>query len=194
MLHFMYGVENSPSKEPAQESPNERPEEAPEEAPDEASEGSTPRELSHQPPSEPPQEPLGNNSGGQTKPSFEDLFLVPYKEQEQKLISHVWTNAIADYYNVPKLCNLANKEIALLFQTEWSPVKFLEAAKVVSSSTGDKDLHHLFAKLAVEHVEELLDYEDNFVGLMALDEFALQFMKGSADRMAESKVLVEHLF
>lgn len=185
MLRFMYGIQDSPSRESGQASPSEHLAETLEDALEEASEGA-PGEHFYQPPDEPPQDPIGetsrDNFGGHTKPVS--------KGRENKLISHVRTNAIADYYNVPKLCNLANKEIALLFQTEWSPVEFLEASKVVSSSTGDKNLHHMFAKIAAEHVQELLDYADNFAGLLALDGFTLQFMKDSADRIATLKNLL----
>src|SRR2546423_15473800 len=76
------------------------------------------------------------------------------------LLGHVRVNAIADYYDIPQLKELANTKIQHIIETNWSPHGFSEVVKEVFNSTTDRALREIMSLTAVAHIEELLEFED----------------------------------
>ncbi|CAK7220412.1 hypothetical protein SBRCBS47491_004180 [Sporothrix bragantina] len=116
----------------------------------------------------------------QVAPTAED-------DKKNRLVFLVWANAIADSYKVQGLCKLTCDKIKSLLENEWAPEIFLKVAQVVPIATGDMAVHHLFAQVAAEHVEDLAKHENGLSGLLALDGFFTLFLKHSAARVAELK-------
>lgn len=142
-------------------------------------------------PSIPSEEAHGASSSAPLKATFEEPLEKSLQKQKVRLLSLVRVNAIADYYRVTKLRERANCEIKDVLQNQWSATSFIEAARAVASDTGDKELHHIFAQIAAKHVEELFGHGFDLSGLTSLDDFAMQFMKGSAARVTELTALAK---
>ncbi|KAL1911543.1 hypothetical protein Sste5344_002504 [Sporothrix stenoceras] len=91
----------------------------------------------------------------------------------------VQINCIADYYDVRGLRFCTRDEIGRLMQAHTGTSKLLAAANIVSSSTGDTRLHHLFIKHMVLHMKGLMEYTDTeeFQNIIALDCFVPKLME-----------------
>jgi len=96
----------------------------------------------------------------------------------ETLLGHVRVNAVADYYDIPQLKELANTKIRHIIQTNWSPYGFSEVIKEVFNSTTDKELREIMSLTVAAHIEELLEFED-FTELGVIGDFAI----GKADRI-----------
>lgn len=117
----------------------------------------------------------------ETKPSRQSS---PSHEQAlETILGLIGINSVADYYDVLGLRLCTQLEIRCLFLSNWSPVNFLAAAKVVSSSTGDTALHHMFIKLAAMKMGSLLAHSDKFDGITALKDFGPKLMEYTHKRM-----------
>ncbi|RDL31410.1 uncharacterized protein BP5553_09619 [Venustampulla echinocandica] len=94
------------------------------------------------------------------------------------LLGHVQVNAIADYYNVPLLKELANTKIQRILDEDWSPNGFLDAVKGVLHSTSDIELHKIMASTATQHVDELIELDD-FGKALDMSDFAFGIMRNT---------------
>ncbi|KAI1081224.1 hypothetical protein F5B20DRAFT_79395 [Whalleya microplaca] len=104
----------------------------------------------------------------------------------ERLLSHVRVNAIADYYAVTALCQLANSKICEIIQTEWSPIVFTNVVKEALNSTGDDSFYEMMARLAAEHIAELMEI-DTFVKLELPSNFAMGLLQNCSKRLEEAK-------
>lgn len=82
------------------------------------------------------------------------------------MLQHVRVNAIADYYGLTKLVDLANSRLRESCETDWDAQSFLSAAQEVLSHNGDKVIHKTLAIVASENMKDLLKYDrfDDLVG------------------------------
>src|SRR5947207_4863159 len=88
------------------------------------------------------------------------------------LLGHVRVNAVADYYDISQLKELANTEIKHIIETNWSPHGFSEVVKEVFNSTTDRELREIMSLATTAHIEELLQFED-FAELDVMSDFAI---------------------
>lgn len=75
---------------------------------------------------------------------------------------HVRVNAIADYYDIPRLRDLASSMIeGILTRLGFSVNIFLDVLKEATEITGDKGLYRVLGSAAANHLEELV-LNENF--------------------------------
>lgn len=65
-------------------------------------------------------------------------------------------NAIADYYEIQGLVQLANQKIQRAYYTSWDPKTFVDSAKAAINMSGDNSLHNIMALLTAQRLKELL--------------------------------------
>lgn len=65
-------------------------------------------------------------------------------------------NAIADYYEVQGLAQLANRKIQQTYLASWDLNAFVASAKAAVNDSGDKSLHNMMALFAAQNLKELL--------------------------------------
>jgi hypothetical protein len=95
---------------------------------------------------------------------------------EEILLRHVHVNAIADYYDIPPLKELANTKIKHLLETSWSADGFSHVVKEVFNATRDTALHNMVTSAAAAHIEELLELDD-FTALEVMSDFAIGIIR-----------------
>ena len=88
------------------------------------------------------------------------------------LLRNVRVNAIAEYYDIPQLKQLANTKIHHILQTFWSASSFSDIVKEAFNSTSDMALHNIMTLTAAMHIEELLELED-FASLEIMSDFSI---------------------
>lgn len=79
----------------------------------------------------------------------------------ENTMNHVHVNAIADYYDIKALTELAIEKIQAAYGKDWDKQSFLDATEEALAKTGDGSLHEMMAFLAATHIKELLD-DDRF--------------------------------
>ncbi|KAF4968443.1 hypothetical protein FSARC_4137 [Fusarium sarcochroum] len=80
-------------------------------------------------------------------------------ETVEILLSHLRVNAIADYYNIQNLSQLANSKIqAILEETQDADV-FPKVLQEVSTSNRDADLHSIIASATAKCIEQLTELQ-----------------------------------
>ncbi|KAK1245505.1 hypothetical protein MKX08_005134 [Trichoderma sp. CBMAI-0020] len=72
------------------------------------------------------------------------------------LLQHVQVNAIADYYEVHGLAQLANRKIQQTYLTSWDLKSFVASAKAAINDSGDQSLHNMMALYTAQNMKELL--------------------------------------
>ncbi|KAF5855630.1 hypothetical protein ETB97_008865 [Aspergillus alliaceus] len=92
------------------------------------------------------------------------------------LLQHVQVNAIADYYGITQLSDLATSNIRAVLQSQWSTSNFSTVVKETFSTTGDRPLQHMLALTASDHIEELLS-SATFPNLEPLHGFAVSILR-----------------
>jgi hypothetical protein len=75
----------------------------------------------------------------------------------QHVLRHVRTNAIADYYNIPKLAELTRSKIQQAQQDQWDPNAWLDMTKTALPITGDSVFHDTLAQVFAGHASEFFD-------------------------------------
>ncbi|KAM5354579.1 hypothetical protein ACJ41O_001226 [Fusarium nematophilum] len=105
-----------------------------------------------------------------------------WTEVTEALLCHVCMNAIADYYNVPKLTQLANSKIQCTLRDSWKAESFSHAVKEVLSSNGDAVLQEVMASTAVYHIGELVESQ-SFAGLEVMSDFGIRVLRSCALRI-----------
>jgi hypothetical protein len=109
------------------------------------------------------------------------------------LLRHVHVNAIADYYDIPPLKELANTEIKHLLETSWSADGFSHVVKEVFDSTRDTALHNMVTSASAAHIEELLELDD-FTALEVMSDFAVGIIRSTiAERKANEESSLQGL-
>ncbi|WEW59485.1 hypothetical protein PRK78_004959 [Emydomyces testavorans] len=92
------------------------------------------------------------------------------------LIDHVHVNAIADYYDVPGLRELANDNIRAILVGAWSADGFVGVANEVFNCTGDKALRGIIAETITSQICDLV-YQDDFADLKMEGETAVEVIR-----------------
>jgi hypothetical protein len=103
------------------------------------------------------------------------LVMTPTKTTDI-LLRHVRVNAIADYYDIPQLRELANSKIRDILKTNWSADSFSSVVKAVFNSTSDVELRDIMALTATSHMETLIELED-FAALEVMGDFAVKLVR-----------------
>ncbi|KAH8663696.1 BTB/POZ protein [Tricladium varicosporioides] len=119
-------------------------------------------------------EQVSENTGAEYQGSSSLLASTP--TTTEILLCHVHMNAIADYYDIPQLKQLANTKIQPLLENTWSPDNFSDIVREVFNSTSDTALRKIMASTAATHMEELVELED-FATLDAMSEFAISIIR-----------------
>lgn len=81
-------------------------------------------------------------------------------KSESVLLRHIGVHAIADYYNIPQLANLAKTKLQQILVADWPVDSFATALGEAFRSTCDASLHDIFTSTATAHIEELIDQPD----------------------------------
>lgn len=111
----------------------------------------------------------------------------------ERLLGNVRVNAIADYYDVPQLKQLANEKIEGILETSWTAQGFSTIIKEAFKSTSDKELYNIIALAAASHIEELVELED-FAALEVIGDFAISIMrKTTVTHKVQEGLLTERL-
>jgi hypothetical protein len=76
-------------------------------------------------------------------------------ETVEDLLSHLRVNAIADYYNIQNLAQLANSKIRVILEEGQNANMFPRVVQEVSSSNRDPDIRSIIASAAATCIEEL---------------------------------------
>ncbi|PNP38922.1 hypothetical protein TGAMA5MH_09146 [Trichoderma gamsii] len=71
-------------------------------------------------------------------------------------LQHVQVNAIADYYEIQGLAQLANRKIQQAYLTSWDLNAFVASAKAALNDSGDKALQNMMALFAAQKLKDLL--------------------------------------
>ena len=74
----------------------------------------------------------------------------------QRLLRHVRTNTIADYYNIPKLAELTRSKIQQAQLDQWDPNAWLDVTKNALAITGDPAFHDTLAQIFAGHASEFI--------------------------------------
>lgn len=99
---------------------------------------------------------------------------------------HIKVNAIADYYNIPKLKEFANAQIQKILITSWSPDGFATIIEETRNSTGDKALLSILSTSAAVHIEDLLKANENIVP----DNFANDVIRNLSSTIIVAKAML----
>ncbi|KAF9777001.1 hypothetical protein IL306_004736, partial [Fusarium sp. DS 682] len=113
-------------------------------------------------------------------------------EVTEALLCHVRVNAIADYYNVPKLAQLANSKIQSILRDSWLAESFSHVVKEASVSTGDVALHDIITSTAAYHIEELVEFQ-SFADLEVMSEFAIKVLRSCARRIRDIESQLQYI-
>lgn len=111
-----------------------------------------------------------------------------------KTLPHVHVNAIADYYNIPDLKELAKLRIQEVHQRDdWDAKDFIHAAEKAIQLTGDESLHSMMARLVARHMKKLMDYDElgDLVGDFVLDVLRYHAVVVEADIRAQRRDLAQ---
>jgi hypothetical protein len=93
-----------------------------------------------------------------------------------EIMLHVRVNAIADYYDIPQLRQLANTKIQHVLDTAWSADGFSGIIREVFQCNGDMELRKIMASTVAAHIEELIELDD-FVGLDIPSDFVMNIIR-----------------
>ena len=94
------------------------------------------------------------------------------------LLRNIRVNAIADYYDILQLKQLANTKIQHVLETSWPANGFSNIVKEAFNSTSDTALHNIITLTAAARVEELLELED-FASLEFMSDFSIGVMRNT---------------
>ncbi|KAL1895390.1 hypothetical protein Sste5346_005195, partial [Sporothrix stenoceras] len=126
-----------------------------------------------------------NNTNTSTTTTQSSTPTVPNENEtpslRAKLLELVQLNGIGDYYGIIDLCRQTNDSLSLFFTYNWSAIDFFESASKASVSTGDNELHKMFAEFAARNANSLMVHRADpaFSKLVNLHDFAGEFMHHS---------------
>ncbi|KAH7231672.1 uncharacterized protein BKA55DRAFT_653663 [Fusarium redolens] len=124
---------------------------------------------------------------------YTEEYEVGYRtEVTEALLCHVRVNAIADYYNVSKLTQLANSKIQSILRDSWLAESFSHVVKEASVSTGDVALHDIITSTAAYHIEELVEFQ-SFADLEVMSEFAIKVLRSCARRIRDIESQLQYI-
>ena len=95
----------------------------------------------------------------------------PGTKRTSGLLQHVRVNAIANFFEVLPLKDLANAKISRLVGAEWSANGFLEALHEAGNTAHDNVLMRILSEAAAVHIEELV-LHDSFTRVDLTGEYA----------------------
>jgi hypothetical protein len=89
---------------------------------------------------------------------LEDVKVAPENGSDitERILCNIAVNAIADYYAIPDLIQLANDKIRTILMSTWHVDGFVDVIKDSFNTTNDKDLQSLISFHAASHIDELL--------------------------------------
>lgn len=75
---------------------------------------------------------------------------------KQRLSTHLYANAIGDYYDIQPLCTLARSKVKREFEEHWHLDNFTHLLRETCQTrkTGDIEFHRLLGHIAVEHPDD----------------------------------------
>ncbi|KAK7718094.1 hypothetical protein SLS63_010577 [Diaporthe eres] len=75
---------------------------------------------------------------------------------KQRLSTHLYANAIGDYYDIQPLCTLARSKVKREFEEHWHLDNFTHLLRETCQTrkTGDIEFHRLLGQIAVEHPDD----------------------------------------
>lgn len=138
----------------------------------------------------------------ETSTSTESSLFHPILPSAEILLCHTRVNAIASYYNIPRLRKLANSKIENILATGWSAAHFLTVASEILQSNDDKALHKVIALTAAEHIEELIESKKftKLIDSTHFTAFALAVLqntvtahRSSADELKTAQFRIQNL-
>ena len=88
------------------------------------------------------------------------------------ILYYIHVNAIADYYNILQLKELANIKIQYILGTSQSANGFPNIIKDVFSLIGNLALHNIIILTAAKYIKELIKFKD-FTKLDIISNFAI---------------------
>ncbi|KAI5299877.1 hypothetical protein KEM55_001288, partial [Ascosphaera atra] len=98
---------------------------------------------------------------------------------------HVCVNSLADYLEIPDLCELANEELEFALQRNWTDclASFAEIAQYAFDNSRDEDLAWVLAGQTDAHLQDLVERQD-FENLRAPASFHSYLLNRLAKRLA----------
>lgn len=94
--------------------------------------------------------------------------------ESSTIIYHVRMNEIANYYDVPRLVQLANAKTDYVLKNHWSTEAFVSAMR--EAVAGEKGLQHIFAAAASQHMDDIVPHS-GFARLDNISPFTLELMR-----------------
>jgi hypothetical protein len=90
--------------------------------------------------------------------NLEDVKVAPENGSDitERILCNIAVNAIADYYAIPDLIQLANDKIRTILMSSSHVDGFVDVIKDSFNTTNDKDLQSLISFHAASHIDELL--------------------------------------
>ncbi|KAK7751004.1 hypothetical protein SLS62_006989 [Diatrype stigma] len=123
----------------------------------------------------------GDNNGGAFSPSDGSAIktnkrapVASDSSESNLVIYHVRMNEIANYYDVPRLVQLANSKADYLLKNNWSTEAFVGAMR--EAVAGEKGLQHILAAAASQHMDDIVPHR-GFAQLDTISPFALELMR-----------------
>ncbi|KAJ4195507.1 hypothetical protein NW759_016441 [Fusarium solani] len=131
----------------------------------------------------------------QPEVSITELHLPPQQldrvDVTEALLRHVRVNAIADYYDIPKLTQLANSKIRCLLGDSWQAESFSHVVEEVLDSTGNVALQEILSSTAADHIGELVESQ-SFADLEVMSDFAIKVLRSCALRIHETESQLQY--
>ncbi|KAM0400562.1 hypothetical protein ACHAPZ_005631 [Fusarium culmorum] len=103
-------------------------------------------------------------------------------ETVEDLFAHLRVNAIADYYNIQNLVQLANKKIRAILDLVQNTEVFPRIIQQISTSNGDPNIRSIIASAAVTRIKELCNLAA-FQELELKQDFSSKMFQACSERM-----------
>lgn len=110
----------------------------------------------------------------------------------ESIIEHVRVSAMAEYYKVEDLKQLAISKVQEVGQVSWNATAFMRAANYAITSTSEDELHDSMARAGSSHIKELLAHSDME---KLISPFGVRLLQSYVDRMEQAKddLICDHM-
>jgi hypothetical protein len=143
-----------------------------------------------------PTAPLDELSIADSQDDSGDTALSPNavpRAAENILLRHVRVNAIADYYDIPALKELANSKIKHVIDTTWTVEGFPDVVREVFRFSADVELREITTSTIVAHIEDLAELH-GFAELDVLSDLGVDIIQRMVlDHKVKQGLLLEEL-
>lgn len=106
------------------------------------------------------QEAGRDDGNGDAKPAQDEF--IPLEQNLALVLLHVHVNGIADYYDIPGLKDMANRNIKRILNKIEALDGFTDIIEETLNYTNDPDLHQIIAECAAMHITDLVETKDFF--------------------------------